>query len=82
MADATRKAQITAELLQLTQQQQKALEDATFLGWQSGQLDAYQARGERISELRRQLTLAVVEEKIEVLPDTLPVAPDFDAEPS
>jgi hypothetical protein len=82
MADTTRKSQLTAELLQLTQQQQKALEDATFLGWQPGQLEAYQERGERVSLLRQQLTVAVVEEKLETLPGTLPVTPDFDAEPS
>lgn len=82
MADTSRKAQITAELLQLTQQQIKALEDATFLGWQPGQLKAYQERGEQVSLLRQQLNLAMIEEKLEVLPDTLPVAPDFDAEPS
>jgi len=81
-ADTTRKAQLTAELLQLTQQQQKALEDATFLGWQPAQLDAYQERGERVSSLRRELSLAVAEEKLEVSPVTLPVAPDVDAEPS
>jgi hypothetical protein len=46
MADTSRKSQLTAELLQLTQQQQKALEDATLLGWQPGQLEAYQEHGE------------------------------------
>jgi hypothetical protein len=82
MADTSRKAQLTAELLLVAQQQLKTLEDATFLGWQPGQLDAYQERGERVSLLRQQLTLAVAEEKLEVLPGTLPVSPDFDAEPS
>jgi hypothetical protein len=66
MVDTSRKAQLTAELLHLTQQQQKALEDATFLGWQSGQLEAYQERGERVSQLRQQLILAVTQEKLEV----------------
>ncbi|MGA3107153.1 MAG: hypothetical protein ABSD53_21940 [Terriglobales bacterium] len=73
MADTSRKSQLTAELLQLTQQQQEALEDATFLRWQPGQLDAYQERRERVSLLRQQLSLAVVDEKLEVLPGTLPV---------
>ena len=63
---------------ELTQQQQKSLEDATYLGWRPGQLEAYQGRGERVSLLRQQLILAVVEEKLEVLPGTLPVTPDFD----
>jgi hypothetical protein len=80
MADTSRKAQLTAELLQLTQQQQKVLQDAIFLGWQSGQLDAYQRRGERVSLLRQELNLAFAEE-LEVLTDTVPVAPDVDAEP-
>jgi hypothetical protein len=82
MADTSRKSQLTAELLQLTGHQHEALEDATFLGWQSGQLDAYQERGERVSLLRQQLALAVVEENLEVLPGTLPVTADLDAEPS
>jgi hypothetical protein len=81
MADTSRKAQITAELLLLSQQQLKALEDATFLGWQDGQLDAYSKRGERVSFLREQLILADAEEKGEVLPSPLPVT-DFDAESS
>lgn len=66
MAETSRKGQLTAELLQLTEQQPEALEDATFLGWQPGQLDAYQERGDRVSMLRQQLSLAVVEEKLEV----------------
>jgi hypothetical protein len=53
MADK-RKA-LTAELLQLTEQQLKALQDATFLGWEPGRLDAYQKRGKRVSWLRQQL---------------------------
>jgi hypothetical protein len=79
MADNSRKAQLTAELLHLTEQQHKALQDATFLGWEPGKLDAYQKRGERVSLLRQQLNLAVLEEN-EVLP-TLPLTPDIDAEP-
>jgi hypothetical protein len=82
MADTSRKAQITAELLVLSQQQIKTLEDATYLGWQPGQLKEYQERGEKVSLLRQQLNIAIAEETIEVLPDTLPVAPDLDAEPS
>jgi hypothetical protein len=82
MADTPRTDQITAELLQLTQQQRKALEDATFLGWQPGQLDSYQERGERVSLLRQQLNVAIVQEKFEVSPGNLPVTPDLDAEPS
>jgi hypothetical protein len=74
----SRKAQLTAELLQLTQQQQKALEDATFLGRRPGQLGEYQERGERVVVLCKELMLAIPEEKIEVSPGT----PDFDAEPS
>jgi hypothetical protein len=58
MVDASRKAQISAELLQLTQQQQKALQDATYLGWLPGQLDEYQKRGDRVFLLRQQLKLA------------------------
>jgi hypothetical protein len=64
MADTSRKSRLTAELLQLNQQQQKALEDATFLKWQPGQRDAYQERRERVSLLRQQLSLAVVEENL------------------
>jgi hypothetical protein len=82
MADASRKAQLTAELLQLTQQQQETLQDAIFLGWQLGQLDAYQERGERVSVLRQELNRAVAEENLEVLADTAPITPDIDAEPS
>ncbi len=82
MADALRKAQLTAELLELTKKQQRALQDATFLGWLPGQLEAYDERGEQVSLLRRELTLAVAEENIEVLPDALPGTPDIDAEPS
>jgi hypothetical protein len=82
MTDTSRKAQLTAELLRLTQQQQKALQDAIFLGWQPGQLDAYQQRGERVSLLRQELNLAVAEENLEVSTDTVPVTPDVDAEPS
>lgn len=78
MAAASRKAQLTAELLRLTEQQHKTLEDATFLGWLPNLLYAYQERGERISLLRQQLSLATAEERLEVLPGT----PDFDAEPS
>jgi hypothetical protein len=81
MADTSRKAQLTAKLLTLTQEQQKALQDAIFLGWQSGQLDAYQKRGERVSLLRQELNLAFAEEKLEVSSDTVPVSPDVDAEP-
>jgi hypothetical protein len=81
-ADISRKVQLTAELLQLMQRQQKAREDATFLGWQAGQLDAYEELGERISVLRKELLLADAKEQIEVALGTLPVAPDFDAEPS
>ena len=75
-ADASRKAQLTAELLKLTQVQQKALEDATYLGWQPGQLEAYQDRGERISLLRQRLTLAIAEEKDEVSPGTPLIDPE------
>lgn len=82
MADALRKSQITSKLLQLTQQQQKALEDATFLGWLPGTLDAYQKRGEQISLLREQLIVAISEGPIEILPDTPPLTPDVDAEQS
>jgi hypothetical protein len=82
MADTSRAAQLTAELLRLSQQQTKALEDATFLGWQPGQLEAYQERGERVSLLRQRLNVAALEETLEVLPGTLPATPDFDAEPS
>ena len=74
--DASRKAQLTAELLKLTQVQQKALEDATYLGWQPGQLEAYQDRGERISLLRQRLTLAIAEEKDEVSPGTPLIDPE------
>lgn len=81
MADASRKSQLTAELLLLAQQQLKTLEDATFLGWQPDQLDAYQKRGEQVSFLRHQLALADAQEKFEVLPGTLPIAPDVDADP-
>jgi hypothetical protein len=82
MADTSRKAQLTAELLKLTQQQQKTLEDAVFLGWRPAELEAYQERGERVSLLRQQLGLAVIEEQLEDLPSTRPVANDSDAEPS
>ena len=82
MADTSRKAQLTAELLKLTQQQQKTLEDAVFLGWRPVELEAYQERGERVSLLRQQLGLAVIEEQVEGLPNTRAVANDFDAEPS
>jgi hypothetical protein len=82
MADTSRKDKLTAELLLLTQQQQKTLEDATFLGWRAGQLEAYQERGNRVSLLRQQLNLAIVDDKLEVLPSTLSIAPDPKAEPS
>jgi hypothetical protein len=82
MAETSWKARLTAELLQLTKQQHKALEDATFLGWQPGQVEAYQQRGERVSLLRQRLALAIAEERLEVSPDTLPVTPDFDSKPS
>jgi hypothetical protein len=36
MADVSRKAQLTAELLRLTQLQSKALEGAVYLGWNLG----------------------------------------------
>jgi hypothetical protein len=81
MADISRKAQLTAELLQLSIQQTKTLKDATFLGWLPGQLAAYQERGDRVSLLRRQLNNAIETESLEALPGTLPVTPDFDAEP-
>jgi hypothetical protein len=45
MADVSRKAQLTAELLRLSQQQTKALENAVYLGWEPGALEAYQERG-------------------------------------
>jgi len=38
--------QITAKLLILSNQQVKALQDATFLGWREGELEAYQKRGD------------------------------------
>jgi hypothetical protein len=82
MIDSSRKAKLTAELLVLTQQQQKALEDATYLGWREGQVEAYQDRGDRISLLRQQLNLVIAAEKLEVLRGALPVAPDLDAKPS
>jgi hypothetical protein len=46
--------QITAKLLILSNQQVKALQDATFLGWREGELEAYQKRGDRVSLLRQQ----------------------------
>jgi hypothetical protein len=82
MVDTSRKVQLAAKLLRLTEQQHKALEDATFLGWEAGQLDAYQERGERVSLLRQQLMVAIVEETLELLPGTIFITPDFDAEPS
>ena len=82
MADASRQGQLTAELLLLTQQQQKALEDATFLGWQAGELEAYQERGERVSWLHQRLRLVIVEKKVEVSSGTSPITPDFGADPS
>jgi hypothetical protein len=71
MADVSRKARLTAELLRLTQRQSKALEDATYLGWEPGALKAYQERGDRVSLLRQQLNAAVLED--DLLPDTLPI---------
>jgi hypothetical protein len=82
VTDDSRKAALTTELLLLTQRQQKAREDATFLGWQVGELDAYEERGERLSALHKELLLADAKEQIEVAPGTLPVAPDLDAEQS
>jgi hypothetical protein len=82
MADTSWKAQLTAELLLLTKQQHKALEDAVFLGWEPGQVEAYQERGDRVSLLRQRLNLAIADERLEVLTGTLPVTPDFDAKPS
>jgi hypothetical protein len=82
MADTSWKDKLMAELLLLTQQQQKVLEDATYLGWRPGELKAYQERGERVSLLRQRLNIAIVEEKLEVLPGTLPIEPDPKAEPS
>ena len=82
MADTSRKALLTADLLQLTQEQHKALEDAVFIGWDASKLAAYQKRGEQVSLLRQELKRAVLEEDIEVLPGTPPVTSDFDAEPS
>jgi hypothetical protein len=76
MAGTSRKDKLTAELLLLTQQQTKALEDATYMGWRPGELDAYQQRGDRVSLLRQQLNLLIVEESLPVSPDTLPIAPD------
>jgi hypothetical protein len=81
LADTSRKAQLTAKLLQLTQQQQKALQDAIYLGWEPGRLEEYQKRGERVVLLRQQLNLAIIEEN-EALPSTLPASPDIDPEPS
>lgn len=71
MMDVSRKDQLTTELLRLTQQQSKALEDAIYLGWEPRALEAYQERGERVSLLRQQLNAAVLEEDLQ--PDTLPV---------
>jgi hypothetical protein len=70
MTDVSRKAQLTAELLRLTQLQSKALEDAVYLGWSPGEFKAYQERGERVSVLRPQLNTAVLEEG-NLLPDTI-----------
>jgi hypothetical protein len=69
MKDTSRKAQLTAELLQLTQEQQKALQDATFLGWQPDRLEAYQERGRRVSLLRQQLSVAIAEERLKISPE-------------
>jgi hypothetical protein len=81
MAGKTRQ-QLTEELLRLTDQQRKTLEDAVYLGWLPEILAAYQERGERVSELRHQLSIANAEEMLETLPGTLPTAPDFDDDPS
>jgi hypothetical protein len=79
--DDSRKAALTTELLLLTQRQQRAREDATFLGWQVGELDEYRIRCERISALHKQhLSLIVGGENLEA-PDTL-LVPELDAKPS
>lgn len=82
MADAFRKAQLTAELLELTQKQLKALEDATLLGWLPGQLAIYQERGERVSFLRRELNREFGQKKPQVLHGTSSATPGSDTEPS
>jgi hypothetical protein len=54
------------------QQHAKALEDAIYLGWGHGALEAYKEMGERIVLLRQQLNAAMIEED-KVLPDTHPL---------
>jgi hypothetical protein len=80
MADVSRKTQLTAELLRLTKQQSKALEDAVYLGWGHGALEAYQERGERVSLLRQQLNAAATEEE-KVLQKNLAVVREVEPDP-
>jgi hypothetical protein len=80
MANVSRKAPLTAELLRLTKQQSKALEDAVYLGWGPGALEAYQERGERVSLLRQQLNAAAAEDD-NVLQNNLAVVREVEPEP-
>jgi hypothetical protein len=46
---------LSAELDLLSKKQINAVKDATFLGWQPGELELYNARRERINLLKRRL---------------------------
>jgi hypothetical protein len=56
MADLEKqKAEVIAELSDLTRQQIKAVKDATFMGWDPAELAAYEQRNKRIAWLRQTL---------------------------
>jgi ATP-dependent exoDNAse (exonuclease V) alpha subunit len=55
MSRTTQKAEIAAELAELSRQQAKAIHDATYLGWRDSERAAYDKRSDRIALLRDQI---------------------------
>jgi hypothetical protein len=51
----TRRAEIAAKIAELSEQQAKAVANATYLGWRADERAAYDARSDRLALLRGQL---------------------------
>jgi hypothetical protein len=55
MPDPTSKTEITAEIALLSRQQSDARDKRIYIGWSTAETAAYDARGGRITFLRRDL---------------------------
>jgi len=69
-----KKAEIAAQIAELSEQQAKAVTNATYLGWRADERAAYDARNDRLALLRKQLASLTDDEPEDGDPATLPTS--------